>query len=926
MAHGREGDLSLLREDGPSKARMSHESTSSISTTSLIFEHINDRVIHETNPSASRQRRASSRGPNGAHYADRDAAFELDDDDPMKEEPMNDDVEAPFLSNGHARRGGGGGGGGKRMDRSMKRVLIVAAVLFVGAWFIGLFVYTSSRGHKNTAETATAAAGEEQPDPQATAVRTSGKKVTLDQVMAGRWLPKRHSITWIAGANGEDGLLVERESPSGNYLVVEDVRAKDPEATAVQSSKILMESGPFTYADKYHSPDNAVPSQNLQKVLLSTERKSNWRHSSTALYWIFDVENQVVEPLVPDEPEARLQLAQWSPTSDAIVFTRENNIYLRKVGSKEVKKITQDGGPEVFNGVPDWVYEEEVLSGASATWWSQDGRYFAFLRTNETGVPEYPIQYFVSRPSGVDPDPGEEAYPEVRLIKYPKAGSHNPIVDLKFYDVQRGDVFDVKISEEFPDDDRLITSVLWAGQKVIIKETNRVSDVMHVVLVDVAARTGKTVRTDDVKSIDGGWFEISQNARYIPADAAKDRLQDGYVDTVIYEDRDHLAYFVPLDNPKPIMLTSGEWEVVSAPSAIDLERNLVYFVATKESSIQRHVYSVKLTGDNLTALTNTTAEGYYDVSFSSGAGYALLSFQGPRIPWQKVISTPSNPNKYQHIVEHNPELAELAKKHELPVEVYGTINVDGIDLNYVERRPPHFNPKKKYPVLFQQYSGPGSQTVNKKFTIDFQSYVAASLGYIVVTVDGRGTGFIGRKARVVVRGDLGRWEAHDQIAAAKHWAALKYVDPTRIAIWGWSYGGFTTLKTLEQDAGRTFSYGMAVAPVTDWRFYDSIYTERYMLTPQENEAGYESSTVSNVSALAGNVRFLLMHGIADDNVHMQNSMALLDRLDLQEVENYDVHVFPDSDHGIYFHNANRIVYHSKSRPPGGQNLIYRRGY
>lgn len=173
---------------------------------------------------------------------------------------------------------------------------------------------------------------------------------------------------------------------------------------------------------------------------------------------------------------------------------------------------------------------------------------------------------------------------------------------------------------------------------------------------------------------------------------------------------------------------------------------------------------------------------------------------------------------------------------------------------------------------------------------------------------------MGRKNRVLVRGDLGRYEAHDQIAAAQHWAGLKYVDPTRIAIWGWSYGGFTTLKTLEQDGGRTFRYGMAVAPVTDWSFYDSIYTERYMRTPQTNPDGYKSSAINNVTALAQNVRFLIMHGVADDNVHMQNSLTLLDKLDLATVENYDVHVFPDSDHSIYFHNANRVVYDSKPCP------------
>jgi dipeptidyl aminopeptidase len=380
---------------------------------------------------------------------------------------------------------------------------------------------------------------------------------------------------------------------------------------------------------------------------------------------------------------------------------------------------------------------------------------------------------------------------------------------------------------------------------------------------------------------------------------------------VIHGDGDHLAYFAPLDNPEPAMLTSGDWEVVDSPYAVDLDSNVVYFVATKESSIQRHVYQVGLDGQGLAPVSNTSAEGYYAVSFSTGAGYALLSYQGPGIPWQKVISTPSNAHRYEHTVEENSDLAESAKKHELPIKIYGTINVDGVELNYVERRPPHFDEKKKYPVLFQQYSGPGSQTVNKKFTVDYQSYVAAGIGYICVTVDGRGTGYIGRKNRVLIRGNLGHYESHDQIAAAKIWAEKKYIDESRLAIWGWSYGGFMALKSLEQDAGETFRYGMAVAPVTDWRFYDSIYTERYMLTPQDNGHGYDTSAINNVTALSQNVRFLLMHGVADDNVHFQNSLTLLDKLDQVGVENYDVHVFPDSDHSIYFHNANRIVYDSK---------------
>jgi dipeptidyl aminopeptidase len=870
---------------------MSHESGSSVSTTSIVFDRIGERVA--ANEAALEKRR------------------EDDDDDALKDELNNDDLETgPFLGTAGGNRTQHAGNTGRAMDHGLRKALLIAAGLLVSAWVAGLVAYITTKAYKPASEIA--------HDPQATVLRGAGKALTLDQVMGSFWRPEVHSIQWIAGPDGEDGLLLEKDVGGKDFLVVEDVRTQNAAAAAgsaraqVADARTLMEKGTFDYGTRSYTTVKVAPSRDLKRVLVATDVESNWRHSSYAAYWIFDVKTQTADPLIPGEPDARVQLAQWSPAGDAVAFTKDNNLYLRKVGSKNLIQITKDGGSEVFNGVPDWVYEEEVFSGPSATWWSEDGSYIAFLRTNETGVPEYPVQYFLSRPSGTKPQPGEESYPETRYIKYPKAGAHNPVVELKFYDVVRGDVFSVDTSGGFADDDRLITEVVWAGKQVLVKETNRVSDVMRVVLVDVAARKGKTVRSTDVKAIDGGWFEITHQTKYIPADPSKGREHDGYIDLVIHDNGNHLAYFAPLDNPDPVMLTSGDWEVVDSPYAVDLDKNVVYFVATKESSIQRHVYQVKLTGEGLAPVSDTSTEGYYTVSFSTGAGYALLTYQGPRIPWQKVISTPSNPHKYEHTVEENQDLSENAKKYELPIKIYGTINVDGVDLNYVERRPPHFDESKKYPVLFQQYSGPGSQTVSKKFLVDFQSFVAAGLGYICVTVDGRGTGYIGRKNRVIVRGNLGHWESHDQIAAAKIWAAKKYVDETRLAIWGWSFGGFNTLKTLEQDAGQTFRYGMAVAPVTDWRFYDSIYTERYMLTPQANGHGYDASAITNISALSQNVRWLMMHGVADDNVHFQNSLTLLDKLDLNGVENYDVHVFPDSDHSIYFHNANRIVYDSES--------------
>ena len=788
-----------------------------------------------------------------------------------------------------------------------RRMMWILGALCFGGWLLALMLFVSRKTYKH--------ASSKPFDPAATVSKGSGKAVTLNQILAGQWNAQHQHISWIEGVNGEDGLLLEQNSDQGkDFLVVADVRAQKPH-TQAQPSQTLMKEAAFKANGKDIYVGDTWPSKDLKKVLVISSKKKNWRHSYTGLYWIFDVEKQQAEPLDPEKPEGRIQLASWSPQSDSIVFTRDNNMFLRKLSSKTVIPITEDGGPELFYGVPDWVYEEEVFSGNSVTWWSGTGDYIAFLRTNDTIVPEYPIQYFVSRPSGTDPSPGEENYPEVRQLKYPKSGAPNPVIDLQFYDVKKNDVFSVKTDADFPDDDRLITELVWADKegKVIVKNTNRESDLLKVALIDVAERKGKVVRTKDINKVDGGWFEVTEKTTYVPSDPSNDRPHAGYIDTVIHEGYDHLAYFTPLDNPEPLMLTSGPWEVVDSPSSIDLVANLVYFVATKESSIQRHVYTVNLDGSGLQHISYSDKEGYYDVSFSTGSGFALLSYNGPDIPWQEIRSTPSyRGHLWQYKVESNQNLARLAAETELPLEFYSTINIEGIDLNVVERRPPHFDENKKYPVLFNLYGGPGSQKVSKKFEVDFQSYVPSNLGYIQVTFDGRGTGFLGRKARTIIRGHIGYYEGIDQIAAAKIWAAKPYVDPDRIAIWGWSYGGFMALKTLELDAGETFKYGMAVAPVTDWRFYDSIYTERYMHTPQNNPKGYLNTSISNTTALQQSVRFLIMHGVADDNVHMQNSLTLLDKLDLDSVENYDVHVFPDSDHGIYFHNANRMVYDSES--------------
>lgn len=884
-----EAEKDALLQDTPSSsgnyshsrsARSSFESATTVSTTSLVLENLNE------NARAYKKR-------------NEDSTYRDDESDP--------EVPATKWSRRNRRLSNGNQ---SSVSRSLKRILLVTMIVAVSGWVFALFNFISNKTYQHGS---TQAYDHEKP------VKSSGKKITLEEIQGGEWYAKHKDIHWIAGANGEDGLLLEIERAGGDFMVVEDVRSRKADYVGQKFEKqILMKSDYFIPKGGQSSVmvEQYWPSPDLKKVLILSYREKVYRHSFTGIYYVFDVATQEAEYLDETHPYSPVQLATWSPTGDSIAFTRDNNLHIRLLkdsngqATTAVRAITEDGGPEYFYGIPDWVYEEEVFQGNSATWWDRQGKYLAFMRTNETMVPEFPVDYYLSRPSGKAPEAGLENYPDEKRIKYPKAGAPNPVVDMLFYDVDRNEMYSVNIDNGFEDDDRIIADVLWADNgRVIVKELNRVSDKVRVVLVDAKARTGRTIRTLDIQKIDNGWVEPGQESRYVPADPANGRPEEGYIDMVLYDNGDHIGYFSPLDNPEPLMLTKGAWEVEQGTVNLDLRNNQVYFTAAKEHSTQRHVYSVDLAGKEIKPIVPVDKPGYYSASFSAEAGYAIVNYEGPGIPSQKVISTPSNPDKFEEVLETNDDLAKRAAQHEMPHVVHTNFTAeDGTVLNVVELRPPHFDPKRQYPVLFQLYGGPGSQQVNRRFRVNFQSYVASSLGYLVVTLDNRGTGFIGRKARTIIRGNIGHYEAIDQIACAEEWASKSYVDAERLAIWGWSYGGFMTLKVLEMDAGRTFKYGMAVAPVTDFRFYDSIYTERYMFTPQTNPDGYDETAITNITALSENVRWLMMHGTGDDNVHVQNTLTLIDKLDMEGIKNYDVHFFPDSDHSIYFHGANQVVY------------------
>ncbi|KIR27438.1 dipeptidyl aminopeptidase [Cryptococcus deuterogattii LA55] len=667
-------------------------------------------------------------------------------------------------------------------------------------------------------------------------------------------------------------------------------------------------------------------SADMQYVLFKTDHLKQWRHSSFGNYWIHRRHDSFTFPLVPPTSPPTVAKCTWSPVGHALAFVSKNDVYIvsehdlssvspSSSSTPSHVRVTTDGSHTVFNGVPDWVYEEEVFETDTALWWSPDAKRIAFLRSDESKVHDFKLQYY---------NPSDDAFKVYQYqteldMKYPKPGTPNPTVTVHTFSLSSlststGSTERLTWPGEFPLPDRIITEVGWvADDALLVKEIDRAARDGNVVLFQFQFENesgeGKS------KTMEG---EIGQNV--IPVKGSV----SGYLDIVPNQGYNHIALFTPLNASKPLWITKGQWEVTEI-SGVDTEKGLVYFTAATPS-IDRHIYSIPLSfspHDNneeeeggggekggMTPLTDPTFPGYFQASFSPKAGYYVLGYKGPEVPWQRLIETGPGEDRANVLLEGNAELNKTISEFLKPLVTRTTIENDGYELNMLEILPPNIDitGRKKYPVLIRVYGGPGSQMVSNRFERDWHSYLAASQRYIIVMLDGRGTGFKGRNLRNPVRDDLGHWEVQDQIAAAREMAKRAYVDRSRIGIWGWSYGGYMTCKTIEAASG-IFTLGMAVAPVTDWLYYDSIYTERYMSTPSANKDGYTTSAVNNVTSFSGDkVDFIWAHGSGDDNVHYVNSAALLDKLTQEQVRGWRFRMFTDSNHSMDKRMAYREVY------------------
>jgi len=601
-------------------------------------------------------------------------------------------------------------------------------------------------------------------------------------------------------------------------------------------------------------------------ILLAANSNQIYRHSFTADYFLYDISNKRLTRLF----DFRVQEPTFSPDGTKIAFARENNLFIYDITSKEIVQITSDGEKNsIINGITDWVYEEE-FSFVRAFDWSKDSKKIAYIRFDESEVPEFSMTLF-----------GQNLYPSVETFKYPKAGEKNSEVSLKIYDVASNITKSVQLGNY---NDFYIARIKWTNDANILSAQilNRHQDNLDLLFIDGNSGDAKVVLNEKNKA----YIDVTDNLTFLKDNSfiwTSDK--DGFNHIYLYDKNGKLKNQV----------TKGNWEVTSY-YGFDEKKNTVFYQSTEKGSINRAVYKISLNGKSKMVLSDDL--GTNEAMFSPDFDYFINTFSSASKPTIYSLNDSKNGKQLQ-MIEDNSDLVSRLKSYDLPTKEFFVLKTEkGHELNAWLIKPKDFDASKKYPVFMTQYSGPGSQEVANQWNSynDYWYMMLTQQGYIVACVDGRGTGFKGADFKKVTQLQLGKYELEDQIDAAKVLGHYPFIDKTRIGIFGWSYGGFMASNCILR-GNDVFKMAIAVAPVTNWTFYDTIYTERYMQTPEENPSGYDdNSPINYADKLKG--KYLLIHGSADDNVHVQNSMQMMSAL-IQANKQFDSQIYPDCNHGIY---------------------------
>ncbi len=602
------------------------------------------------------------------------------------------------------------------------------------------------------------------------------------------------------------------------------------------------------------------------KLLLATKLKQIYRRSSVGIYYVYDL-NLKELTLVSDH---QIQEPTFNGDSSKLAYGYNNNLFVKDLNSGETKQLTSDGKVNrIINGITDWVYEEE-FSVVRAFDWNISGDKIAFIRFDETEVPEFLMDIM-----------GNELYPTQQVFKYPKAGEKNAEVSLHIYDLKTDQTSQVDLSGF---NNYYIPRIKWTKDSSLlsVQLLNRPQNKLDLILVDVSNKNATSLLHQES---DDAYVSVNDDLTFLK--------NNKFIWTSEKSGWNHI-YLYDENGKNEQQITSGSWEVTSY-YGFDENTGLLFYNSTQNGSINRDVYSVSLKGKKTKRLTLKT--GFNNASFSKDFSYFINTYSSATIPYTYTLNESKN-GKVVREIKNNKDLVNKLKEYKISPKEYSTLLINGNLLNMYTLKPLNFDETKKYPLFLYQYSGPGSQSVSNQWIggNDYWHQMLVQDGIIVVCVDGRGTGFKGRDFKKMTQLELGKYEVEDQIAVAKKLGELPYIDSSRIGIWGWSYGGFMSSNCLFQ-ASDIFSMAIAVAPVSSWRFYDTIYTERYMHTPQENPLGYDlNSPITYADKLEGD--FLLIHGAADDNVHLQNTLRLSEAL-IQADKDFEWAIYPDKNHSIY---------------------------
>jgi dipeptidyl-peptidase-4 len=605
-------------------------------------------------------------------------------------------------------------------------------------------------------------------------------------------------------------------------------------------------------------------SSDEKMILIANNTNPIYRHSFTADYFLYNIETKELNKVLE-----QVQEPTFSPDGKKIAYAKGNNLFIYDIASLSNTQITTDGNKNaIINGITDWVYEEE-FAFVRAFDWSKDSKKIAFIRFDESQVPEFSMSIFK-----------KDLYPKIETFKYPKAGEKNSLVSLHLYDVASKSSKNVDLRQY---NDFYIPRIKWTNDANVLSAQvlNRHQNNLDLLFIDGNTATEKVVLNEKDKA----YVDITDNLTFLKDNSfIWTSEKDGFNHIYLYDKTGKLKNQV----------TKGKWEVTNY-YGFDEKTKTIFYQSVENGSINRAVYKINLNGKDKVKLTQNT--GGNSATFSPNFQYFINTFSTASQPTTYTLNE-SKTGKQVQVIENNEALATKLKSYELPQKEFFVLKTEkGNELNAWIMKPADFDASKKYPVFMIQYSGPGSQQVVNQWgsANEYWFMMLTQQGYIVACVDGRGTGFKGADFKKVTQNQLGKYEVEDQIDAAKVIGNYPFVDKSRIGIWGWSYGGFMSSNCILK-GNDVFKMAIAVAPVTNWRFYDSVYTERYMQTPQENPNGYDdNSPINFVDKLKG--KFLLIHGSADDNVHVQNSMQMMEAL-IQANKQFDSQIYPDKNHGI----------------------------